>query len=258
MILVYLHAGVGNHMFQYASLKGLARRWGVDFGVGQITFDIAHRTSHDWFLEKIESVTSPTSYFEQPVSEHVGVPTTEPIIGDRVLVKGFYQHEDNFSHIADEIRTQFSESPRVATQLDATGFVWASCWTIHFRLGDYLVNRHHFVNLTEYYLACIEQIPCGTTLIVVCEDSPTIEKVYPQVWATIRDRAIVGPKMSEEFDMYLMSRCAGVICSNSTFAWWGAWLGRPKKVFLPDKWFRDDNRCVPMRNSVIKKVHSKV
>ena len=53
--------------------------------------------------------------------------------------------------------------------------------------------------------------------------------------------------------MYVLTRCKGVICANSTFSWWGAWLNNNtnKSIFIPDKWLNDRNNIVPMKDSTI-------
>ena len=39
-------------------------------------------------------------------------------------------------------------------------------------------------------------------------------------------------------DLYSLSQCDCVIMSNSSFSWWGAFLGRKKeRVISPDKWY---------------------
>jgi hypothetical protein len=253
-VIASLHAGVGNRFFEYASLKGLARRQGSDFAIGYWEPHSGHASNHRWFLTKVtEPMVQSHAFVDQPVKEHVGVPTPGNV-PENVCLRGFYQHEDNFHHIADELRQQFSESPEIAKELDQ--IVRPTDWAIHFRLGDYILNGKHFVNLTKYYLECLKRVPVndGARLLVVCEDPHNIQRVYPEVFAELeRMGAVSPPKSHEELDMYLMSRCEGVICSNSTFAWWGAWLGRPKRVFLPDRFFADQNdtRMVPMRGAEI-------
>ena len=43
---------------------------------------------------------------------------------------------------------------------------------------------------------------------------------------------------NEVEDMYSLSQCENIIMSNSSFSWWGSWLGKTKrKIISPDCWF---------------------
>ena len=52
-----------------------------------------------------------------------------------------------------------------------------------------------------------------------------------------------GREENGYLDMYLMSRCRHYIIANSSFSWWGAWLGasRDKRIIAPSKWAQ--NQC---------------
>jgi hypothetical protein len=46
-------------------------------------------------------------------------------------------------------------------------------------------------------------------------------------------------------DMQLMSQCRHVICANSSFSWWAAWLNPflDKKVIIPADYAQPDRLC---------------
>jgi hypothetical protein len=47
--------------------------------------------------------------------------------------------------------------------------------------------------------------------------------------------------LSVEEELHLMAACRGHVVANSSFSWWGAWLGQhPEKVVVaPKAWFAD-------------------
>jgi hypothetical protein len=46
-----------------------------------------------------------------------------------------------------------------------------------------------------------------------------------------------------EGHLYLMQQCKHFILSNSTYAWWGAYLSlyEKKEVVYPKNWYKDSN-----------------
>ena len=59
-------------------------------------------------------------------------------------------------------------------------------------------------------------------------------------------------------DLFALSQCDAIIMSNSTFSWWGSWLGKKKgKVIAPPIWFgiagpQDLQDLIPDRWDVLK------
>jgi hypothetical protein len=41
---------------------------------------------------------------------------------------------------------------------------------------------------------------------------------------------------SELDSLYLMSKCSGCICANSSFSWWAAYLNSERRIVIPSKW----------------------
>ena len=53
---------------------------------------------------------------------------------------------------------------------------------------------------------------------------------------------IIYSNNNMEFDLCVQSECNHHIISNSTFSWWGAWLGfnSKKQIIAPSNWFHKD------------------
>jgi len=115
------------------------------------------------------------------------------------------------------------------------------------RRGDYLTSPAasgcHGVCPPEYYHAAVKEL--ATRLrsphFYVFSDDPAWVKAqlnlpHPTTFVDHND-AEHGYE-----DLRLMASCRHHIIANSTFSWWGAWLGGypEKRVVAPQKWFRDD------------------
>jgi len=273
MFYVSLYSGLGNRMFQYASIKGLAKKINCDMKVYSINSPHfqEHDNNYNWFYNKIADNIElhdsndfnhdETVFYEQPYNEHIGKPTNFEDFKNikNIVVSGYFQYEPNFHFIRPELLEIFKENEYITHELDAyaasLGLTYDNITALHIRLGDYMYLGESFVNLENYYIKCIHtlrEMQGNLHVVIICEDPHNIQHVYPNLVSSIANHnnvyfrhTDIDKQHSAEFDIYLLSRCKNVICSNSTFAWWGAWLNqRPDKmVFLPNPWMnlRTDN-----------------
>ena len=110
---------------------------------------------------------------------------------------------------------------------------------LHVRRGDYITfSDRHFLQPIEYYKYCIEKLDNPVRKIYLLSDD--IEWVKSQ--HLFNDRSFFEPFECEDelTSLTFMSLCkSGAICANSTFSWWGAFLGSYEKrspIFVPEKW----------------------
>lgn len=112
---------------------------------------------------------------------------------------------------------------------------------VHVRRGDYVeLEKEGFWNLgADYYRPALQRIRvAGAKRIFLITDDPAWCSTQP--WL-----AQEGLLLSDEGDelnaLALMSMCCGgAVIANSTFSWWGAWLGAAgAPVVYPSLWYQD-------------------
>jgi len=143
------------------------------------------------------------------------------------------------SSFRDALRTVYTESYAYAF--------------LHVRRGDYLNIQHiHYVQSLEYFQQAVEKISARRILVF----SDDIEWVESQDFFR-NDRFILCRGLNELETLSLMSLCTeGAICSNSTFSWWGAFLGAHglrNPVIVPKKWINSSlftTEAWPLRGGV--------
>ena len=118
--------------------------------------------------------------------------------------------------------------------------------SIHFRFGDYL-NNPFYVNLhnTEYYKEAIWKIysllgPAEIhALFLVFTDDIRLAAIELNKLKIFHPNVnfMVIHNDNEIEDLCLMSLCDKAIMANSSFSWWGGWLGKQKEIIAPKEWF---------------------
>lgn len=168
-----------------------------------------------------------------------------------VYLDGYWQSERYFADIAEVIRTDFTFPAMTGSrnlELSKRILESHSPVSLHVRRGDYVNNAktakfHGGICSMEYYQKAVQMIQgiSENPLFVVFSDDPS----WVRINFTLPPNTVYvdwnsGSKSFQ--DMQLMASCSHHIIANSSFSWWGAWLGRnpEKTVIAPARWFNGD------------------
>lgn len=164
---------------------------------------------------------------------------------------GNWQNEDFFSDCASCIRESFvfkeNLLPRthsLVKQLEST----CDSVSLHIRRGDYLSPQYsRFYNgicTKEYYENArrfIEERKQNPLYVVFSDDIQWCRSNMALPGKTIYVDWNTGVNSWQ--DMFLMSKCRHHIIANSSFSWWGAWLGNIHNdsiTIAPERWYADE------------------
>ena len=162
---------------------------------------------------------------------------------------GYWQSEKYFSRFAGQIRKDFAFPPlpdgtgqRIAKSIRSC----PNAISVHIRRGDYVSNpdvtAFHGLMGLEYYHAALERIRAevGCSTVYLFSDDPQWgQDNFDPCGHSLE---VVDLGMSEEphHDMHLMSLCRHHVIANSSFSWWGSWLGSSDGIVVaPKSWFAD-------------------
>jgi hypothetical protein len=152
----------------------------------------------------------------------------------RLTLLGYWQNEAYFADHADSIRAELTP-PRPSDPINqALGEKLAAGQSVflHFR-------RVQYWNLlgSDYYQSAIDAAHARLSKphFVLFGDDLN----WPQQNLDFRgaSRELIAHNSGDELaDLWLMSRCRHAVVANSSFSWWGAWLGdtaADRLVFAP-------------------------
>jgi hypothetical protein len=233
---------LGNQMFQFAAVKGIARNRGVQFCIPP-SAQKDEWNDHQIFIPFKLKNTSPLNvqYID------VGRPTIAEgtfhfnenlfnTCSDWVTLQGFFQTEKYFKHIEDEIRGDFTFNDDILGPSLQTFSNFENPISLHVRRTDYTTNPNHTALSLEYYQKALSAFPTGQVLVFSDDPKWCFEQnIFKD------DRFLISENTNQYVDMCLMTLCKRHIIANSSFSWWGAWLAKSEHVIAPKGWFEGSN-----------------
>lgn len=241
MIIPRLKGGLCNQMFTiaaaYSTALSLNSELAINYSVPHVGGQGASPQRYkDNFYKNIQSTDIiPKSVFNEVDWSYSPIPLV-----DNSLIDGYFQSEKHFTKHADMVRDLFYFPEEIKTKVN-TGLakLTKKLLCIHVRLGDYILPAYsstHLICDRNYYHNALKQFNLDEYTILVCTDDVANYMRYINI-----DNAILCNGKSELEDLYVLSQCDACIISNSTFSWWGSYLGKQKeKVCAPSRWFGVD------------------
>jgi hypothetical protein len=159
------------------------------------------------------------------------------------VIRSYCQYYPTLAPFADKLRHLFRAGLESYIQSARRLYNPQRAAFLHIRRGDYLKYPDiHYQQPLAYYKFCVEKLVADVApnQIWVFSDDPDWVKAQPYFCEGGLFR--ICESKHELECMALMTLCdLGAICANSTFSWWGAFLGcGPKgKVFVPQRWICD-------------------
>lgn len=229
---------LGNQMFQYAAVKGIAEYKGYDWciapkeNVGNILSDIYScfnlSSCSNYSMIIGESLEESSYAFDENLFENCP---------DNISLHGYFQSEKYFKHIESEIREDFKFKKEIFDEckgiFDSVLNNKESAVSLHVRRGDYITSPNHLLQSLDWYREAISIFDSDCEIVISSDDPEWCKN--QEIFSG--DRFIVFEGNSAYHDMCLMSMLKNHIMSNSTFSWWGSYLANSKKTVAPKNWF---------------------
>jgi len=234
---------LGNQMFQYAAVKGIATHKGYDWCIAPK--ENAGKNYPLGLLSEIYSCFNLNSckhysYVDGGAVAERSFSFDKDLFEkcpDNVTLYGYFQSEKYFKHIEDELRDDFTFKPEIVKECnEIVGTVFEDIETavsLHIRRGDYTTNPNHPIQPLDWYENAISNFDSKCEVVVFSDDPKWC--MEQEIFSD--DRFIVSNGNTPYHDLCLMSKIKNHIICNSSFSWWGAWLANSKNVVAPKNWF---------------------
>jgi hypothetical protein len=227
MLSVTLKGGLGNQLFQLAFLDYVSKITGRKIFLQSINSPSTVHSQEDYFQSIFKNWKVLLSLRRfilaresplQPFQDWKGIIETT---NSNVMFDGYFQRFEYMDPIRDSFISKLSFDESILQKHNVTNKIG-----IHIRGGDYKNNSYHELPLKNYYEKCMSLFP-NSEFVVFTNDIPYAKNIL--------DCEII--QESEIDTLFLMSKCRGLICANSSFSWWGAYLNPERPICMPSKWY---------------------
>ncbi|MEO5917145.1 MAG: alpha-1,2-fucosyltransferase [Luteolibacter sp.] len=265
MIRIVLLGRTGNHLFQYALGRVLAKKHGVPLVMDASWFnaegwaEVSHFLKLPLKAKVVRRVSLATRALRKVTGRHYWEYRKVPVLRENpddqsfepgfldvpadCMLFGYFQTPLYFQGIDAELRDELNHLLSASVQPPAPireKLSDPNSVAVHVRRRDYLTLQGFLVCDSQYYRDRMDQMRTrlGTARFHIFSDDPEWCRSEFQ-----RDDEIVmdsgNDAVNPLHDLYLMSLASHHVIANSTYSWWAAWLGKKEgqQVLMPDRWY---------------------
>lgn len=262
-IVVQFCGGLGNKMFQFAAGYSASRRYNCPLYTKKVEFWNHQNECINYFetifrymgthlepeiYDEVVNTMFPAglNYIHNFIYQFMISTEAYSIDGLTipVIFNQYFQFYPPLKMYEEDIRAIYLQGLHLTSTKvrdDWSDVNFDKCAFLHVRRGDYLNHPdRHPVQPLSYY---------ETAVIKLMEENKDIDKIFvfsdDMNWVNQED-FFTHYKMQkidttdEMYTLAFMSMCkGGAICANSSFSWWGAFLGsyeKRKPVYVPKNW----------------------
>lgn len=256
MVGVVIDCRLGNQLFQYAFIKALSEKLNTPFFVNESIekfivadyFDVEGYTPVINSLKKLIFKVVSGNLLKSLQAVNVGTYSEHHKLpfNNNKIYSGYFQSELFFENISSSISSFIKVKSKFKQNFDKiyrNTFSQNKIIVIHIRRGDYLnlndwwqqnFGSNDLTLPKSYYLNCLEQIGNYKQykIIFVSDDMEFARTEF----SYLNTAEFANNDMITDFQLIMNADVC--IISNSSFAWWAAYLNQKsnKKVYCPENW----------------------
>lgn len=255
-VLPVRKGGLGNQMFQVAAAIVYQEEKGKTVLIPKEFYN-SHNTQKQEYADTVFRIfpnridlvfdgTMMNHFLQQSFTKHSGDPgfdmwSPQDISGN-VLLHGYFQYYPALEKYESIIQTAYLKGlqPLLTSYTPSKQLVG-----VHIRRGDYLKEPYSLCLPTqsiEYYKKALEYFESKEKTFLIFSDDLDWCKSQ-DIFQQLPNKIFID-EPDECKTLATMTLChGGFICANSTFSWWGAFLGahtEKNPVIVPENWFKDE------------------
>jgi hypothetical protein len=260
-IIPALDGGLGNQMFMVAAAYVVCEinKCPMYLGTPEGIRNPHNRKGYDYRDTLFKRFGSKIDVSQTKLEESTGYKTFSVggfqkwnpcLVEPNTIMKSYFQYYPALAPYEEELRSKILKGLEGFLQeFKEREEELAQCGFVHIRRGDYLNHPdYHYLQGIEYYreaeAAVLSAGSCKKIYIITND----LEWVCSQPFFMENPLYEVYDSDDELETLAFMSLCkGGAICANSTFSWWGAFLGAhfaKNPVVVPKMWINDTIDCL--------------